>query len=489
MKEQEIGFEQIINSSPRTFSEKEKDLIKKAFDFSKQSHEGQKRKSGEPYFNHAFFTGFNLAKMNLDAETISAGLLHDVVEDAGVELEELKEMFGENIAFLVDGITKLGKIRYKGQERHVENLRKMFLAMAEDIRVVLIKMADRLHNMETLQYLKPDRQVDNAIETLEIYAPIANRLEMGELKGKLEDLAFKYVYPKDYAYVVAKTKERMDGLKQYLEELTPKIEEGLIKEGIKVVSVNARTKHLYSLFKKLSTEEVSGDFNKVYDLAAMRIIVNTIEECYATLGAIHRNWKPLPGKIKDYIAIPKPNGYQSIHTTVFGPEGRIIEIQIRTVKMHEEAENGIAAHWAYAEQGKPEGGGFSNQKKYSWIKQLKEWQNSITDSDEFMENLKIDFFKKRIFVFTPKGDVIDLPEGATPIDFAYAVHSDVGNHCAGAKVNEKMVALDRPLKNWDKVDIITARNKKPSEGWLDFAKTSHAKSKIRVALGMGKKDY
>ena len=480
-----LTMEDFLNEGGKSFDDADKKIIEKAFDFAKKAHEGQKRKSGEPYFIHAYNTGINLMKWGLDAETIAAGLLHDVAEDTSTGIDEIRKEFGENIAFLVDGVTKLGKIKYRGQEKNVENLRKMFLAMAEDIRVVLIKMADRLHNMQTLEYLSPNKQYEIALETLEIYAPIANRLEMGELKGTLEDLCFPYVYPEEYKRLLELSKEKYKGIQDLMEEIKPTIE----KEGIKPVSINSRTKHLYSLFKKLENPRTGGDFNNIHDLAAVRIVVNTVEECYAVLGIIHRMWKPLPGWIKDYIATPKPNGYQSIHTCVFGPDGIIFEVQIRTQKMHEEAENGIAAHWAYAEQGKKATGGLQNQKKYAWIKQLRDWQNGISDSDEFMENLKIDFFQDRIFVFTPLGEVIDLPEGATPIDFAYNVHTDIGNHCAGAKVSGKMVVLDTELKNWDIVEIITAKNKKPSTGWLDFAKTSQARSKIRVALGMGKKDH
>jgi len=484
-----LTIEDFLKEGEKDFNETDREIIEKAFDFAKKAHEGQKRKSGEPFFIHAYNTGVTLMKWGLDPETVCAGLLHDVAEDTPVGIKKIKEEFGENIAFLVDGVTKLGKIKYSGQEKNVENLRKMFLAMAEDIRVVLIKMADRLHNMRTLEYLMPDRRYAIALETLEIYAPIANRLEMGKLKGTLEDLCFPYVYPEEYKKLLEQSKERYKGVQDLVEKIKPIIEKELEKEGIQPVSIHSRTKHLYSLYKKLQTERIKGDFNKVFDFAAVRIIVGNIEECYATLGVIHRMWKPLPGLIKDYIAIPKPNGYQSIHTTVFGPDGVIFEVQIRTVKMHEEAENGIAAYWAYSEQGKKATGGLSGQKKYAWIKQLKDWQNSISDSNEFMENLKIDFFQDRIFVFTPKGEVIDLPEGATPVDFAYNIHTDVGNHCMGAKVGGKMVALNTILKNWDIVEIITAKNKKPSTGWLDFAKTSQARSKIRVALGMGKKDH
>jgi len=484
-----LTLAKFFEKSARNFSDQDLDVIERAFKFALISHEGQKRKSGQPYFTHCYATASNLLNWGLDAETIAAGFIHDVAEDTSIEIDEIRKKFGENIAFLVDGVTKLGKIRYSGQEKNVENLRKMFLAMAEDIRVVLIKMADRLHNIQTLKYLSSDKQYANALETLEIYAPIANRLEMGELKGSLEDLCFPYVYPEEYQKLLGQSKEKYQGIQELVEKIKPIIEKELAKEKIQPVSIHSRAKHLYSLYKKLQADRIQGDFSKIFDFAAVRIIVSTIEECYAVLGIIHRMWKPFPGLIKDYIAIPKPNGYQSIHTTVFGPDGIIFEVQIRTVKMHEESENGIAAHWAYAEQGKKATGGLSGQKKYAWIKQLKDWQNSISDSDEFMENLRIDFFQDRIFVFTPKGEVIDLPEGATPVDFAYSVHTDIGNHCTGTKVSGKMVALDTKLKNWDIVEIITAKNKKPSEGWLNFAKTAQARSKIRVALGLGKKDH
>jgi GTP pyrophosphokinase len=487
--EDKLTLENFFKEGAKEFNDADKQLIERAFNFAKKAHEGQKRASGDPYFIHAYNTALTLMGWKLDAETIVAGLLHDVAEDTPVGIENIKKEFGENVGFLVDGVTKLGKIKYHGKEDQAENLRKMFLAMAEDIRVVLIKLADRIHNMQTLQHLPPDKQMRIAKETLEIYAPLGYRLGMGELKGMLEDLCFPFVYPDEYKRLVKLLGNKFEETTRYLERVKPVLLEELALENIHPISIHARTKHIYSLWRKLKSKDVEDNLNRVYDIAAMRIVLNTVEECYHALGIIHKTWKPLPGKIKDYIAIPKPNGYQSIHTTVFALEGKIIEIQIRTAKMHEEAENGIAAHWAYGEQGKPEGGGTANLKKFSWVKQLKEWQNTVSGSDEFLESLKIDTFKDRIFVFTPKGDVIDLPDGATPIDLAYAVHTDIGNHCMGAKVNEKMVALDTKLKNWDIVEIITTKSKKPSEGWLAFAKTSQARSKIRVALGIGKKDH
>ncbi len=376
----------------------------------------------------------------------------------------------------MQGVTKLGKLRYQGMDRYLENLRKMFLAMAEDVRVVLIRLADRLHNMQTLSYVPEHKRERIARETLEIYAPLADRLGMGKLKGTLEDLAFPFISPGEYTALVKMVKNRLTAKETYLSKVKYKLGEELKKEGMKNVVMDARVKRLYSLHKKLC--KYNNNFDDIYDLVALRVIVNNLEECYLTLGTIHKLWKPLPGTIKDYIALPKPNGYQSIHTTVFCLDGEITEFQIRTAQMHEEAENGIAAHWAYAEQGKLKTGGRVT-KKIAWITQMREWQKETSGTVEFLESLKIDVFKNRIFVFTPKGDVIDLPDGATPVDFAYLVHSEVGNHCNGAKVNNKMVPLDYQLKNGERCEIITQKNKKPSKSWLDFVKTNYAKSRIK----------
>ncbi|HRY60021.1 MAG TPA: RelA/SpoT family protein [Patescibacteria group bacterium] len=490
--EEELNLENFFKNSPRDLTDEERAGISKAFEFAKKAHGNQKRLSGEPYFNHAYKTALQLLIWGLDFETIEAGFLHDVVEDTITTTEDLEKEFNKHVGFLVEGVTKLGKIKYRGreQESQTENLRKMFIAMAQDIRVVIIKLADRLHNMQTLNFLPKEKQKRIATETLEIYAPLSYRLGMGELRGILEDLCFPYVYPDQYRKLVSETGDQFKIIKGYLEKIKPYLISEIKKEGLTPFSVHARTKHLYSLWRKLQRPEYDGNIKKIYDLAAMRVVMNTVEECYTVLGVIHRIWKPLPGRIKDYIAIPKPNGYQSIHTTVFTTEGRIVEIQIRTVKMHEEAENGIAAHWAYSEQGKPESGVIVKQGKYAWVSQLKDWQGKIAGGgDEFIQSLKIDFFKDRIFVFTPKGEVINLPEGATPIDFAYSVHTDIGNHCTGVKINEKMKSLDTPLKNWDVVEIITMKNRKPSKDWLDIAKTAGARSKIRVALGIAKKEH
>ena len=460
----------------------EKTLIKSAYDLAHGAHRGQKRAGGEPYIGHPFSVALTLAKMNLDAETVAAALLHDVVEDTKFTINDIKEEFGENVAFLVSGVTKLDKIQYSGIETRVENLRKMFLAMAQDIRVVLIKLADRYHNMQTLGD-KPEEKDRKriALETLEVYAPIANRLGMGELKGQLEDMAFEYLNPEEFARLKNEVEEKYEAHKRYIEKLEPLLCEVLKKEKIFPLEINARTKHLYSLYKKLLRYQMN--FDKIHDLVAARIILNNVEDCYLALGVIHQTWKPAPGLIKDYIAMPKPNGYQSLHTSVFGPDGKITEIQIRTKDMHEKAENGIAAHWAYKEQ-KYNDSGYrkTNFKELAWVEQIREWQKAVRGSDEFFDLLKIDFFKDRIFVLTPKGDVFDLPEGATPVDFAYNIHSTVGHECVGAKVNGKIAPLDAKLESGDLVEILTQKNKKPSPDWLNFVKTNLAKDRIKSAV-------
>ena len=460
----------------------EKTLIKSAYDLAHGAHRGQKRAGGEPYIGHPFSVALTLAKMNLDAETVAAALLHDVVEDTKFTINDIKEEFGENVAFLVSGVTKLDKIQYSGIETRVENLRKMFLAMAQDIRVVLIKLADRYHNMQTLGD-KPEEKDRKriALETLEVYAPIANRLGMGELKGQLEDMAFEYLNPEEFARLKNEVEEKYEAHKRYIEKLEPLLCEVLKKEKIFPLEINARTKHLYSLYKKLLRYQMN--FDKIHDLVAARIILNNVEDCYLALGVIHQTWKPAPGLIKDYIAIPKPNGYQSLHTSVFGPDGKITEIQIRTKDMHEKAENGIAAHWAYKEQ-KYNDSSYrkTNSKELVWVEQIREWQKAVRGSDEFFDLLKIDFFKDRIFVLTPKGDVLDLPEGATPVDFAYNIHSTVGHECVGAKVNGKIAPLDAKLESGDLVEILTQKNKKPSPDWLNFVKTNLAKDRIKSAV-------
>ncbi len=462
-------------------------LIKRAYEYAAEAHAGQKRKSGEPYIVHPLAAALRLTEMRLDAKTIAAALLHDVCEDTACTPADIRKNFGDEIAFLVEGVTKLDKIRYKGTERTAESLRKMFLAIGEDVRVVLLKLVDRLHNMQTLSYLPPEKQRRIALETLEIYAPLAYRLGMKELSGQLEDLAFPYVYPKEYEWLIKTTKEKYEEWEAYVKKIKPALAEELTHEGIRFLDIHARAKHYYSLYKKLLKYDM--DIEKITDIIALRVIVPTIEDCYGTLGAIHKIWRPMPQKIKDYIALPKPNGYRSLHTTVFGPDDHSIEIQMRTPEMHEEAEHGIAAHWAYSEfkRHKQEAyakeiASFINQKKFLWLKQLREWQKEFEKPDEFLESLKIDFFKHRIFVLTPKGDAFDLPEGATPVDFAYHVHTDIGNSAVGARINGKMTSLDHPLKNGDVVEILTQKNKKPSSDWLGFVKSVQARKKISAIV-------
>ena len=455
-------------------------LIAKAYEFARMAHEGQNRFSGEQYFAHPCNVAKTLAEMDTDTNTIVAGLLHDVCEDGAATPEDIAKEFGKEVAFLVEGVTKLGKLKYKGEERYAENLRKMFIAMAEDIRVVLIKLADRLHNMKTLEYVPEYKRKRIADETLEIYAPLSDRLGMWRLKGILEDLAFPYSFKEQYQELFPKVQNRLAKKEAYLAKIKNKLKKELAEQGIEVTKIDSRVKHIFSIYKKLK-EYGDNDIENINDLVAARIIVKNVGDCYAALGIIHKFWTPVPGKVKDYIALPKPNGYQSLHTTVFCDDGEMTEFQIRTEKMDYEAKYGIAAHWAYAEAGKPKAGAKVG-KKLEWIRQISEWQHEVSGSKEFIDSLKIDVFKDRIFVFTPKGAVIDLPDGATPIDFAYSVHSEIGNHCNGAKINGKMASLDSQLKNGDVCEIIAAKNKKPSSSWLNFVKTNYARSRIKAAL-------
>ncbi|MBI2046103.1 MAG: bifunctional (p)ppGpp synthetase/guanosine-3',5'-bis(diphosphate) 3'-pyrophosphohydrolase [Parcubacteria group bacterium] len=457
------------------------ELLTKAYHFSKQAHVGQKRFSGEPYFNHAFATAYKLAELGMDTETIAAGLLHDTIEDGEATEEILKKEFGDDIAFLVEGVTKLGKLRYQGIERHTESLRKLFFAVAKDIRVLIIKLADRFHNVQTLAHVREEKQNRIALETLEIYAPFANRLGMGELKGALEDAAFPFAYPEQYKNITEQLRDRKNIKRKHLEKINRTLQKELAAHGITDFKTDYRIKHTYSTYQKLLKKE--KDIEKIYDIAALRIIVGSVEECYKTLGIIHSLWRPLPGRIKDYIAFPKPNGYQSIHTTIFTGDGDIVEIQIRTEVMHQEAEYGIAAHFAYKEGDIAASDGNALNKRLRWVKQLSEWQKQVHESKEFLEHLRMDFFQHRVFVFTPEGDVIDLPENASPIDFAYAIHSDIGNHASGAKVNGKFTSLDTQLKNGDIVEIIVKKSSMPNQKWLQYVKTTLARKQIRSALG------
>ena len=461
------------------------DLIQRAYSFAEKAHKGQKRKSGEPYFNHCLKTAEELARWKLDETTIAAGLLHDVIENTDYTVGDIEREFGSDVKHLVEGVTKLGTVKYRGVETQVENLRKLILAMAEDIRVILIKLADRLHNMRTLGALPPAKQKRIALETMEIYAPLAYRLGMQKISGELEDLSFPYVYPTEYRWLLANVKGRYEKREAYLMKIRPLVLKALKENRIEPVAIDFRAKRYASLYKKLLRYEM--DIDKIHDLVAFRIIVKTIEDCYAALGVIHNLWPPVPGRIKDYIAMPKPNGYRSIHTTIICTEGEFVEFQIRTDQIHQEVENGIAAHWAYVETKGTKNyskrfATLATNKEIAWVEQLRAWQKQFTDPKEFIDSLKIDFLKDRIFAITPKGEVIDLPQGATPVDFAYHVHTDVGNECVGAKVNGKIVPLDYELHSSDIIEILTQKNKKPSPSWLEFVKTATAKGHIRDTL-------
>jgi len=460
-------------------NKKDAELITRAYDFAKLKHEGQQRANGDPYFIHVFETAKIIANLGMDTQTIAAGLLHDTLEDTPTEEKELEEKFGNDIVFLVSGVTKLGTLKYRGHERHVESLRKFFIAMASDLRVVVIKFADRLHNLRTLEYLREDKRKRIALESIEVYAPLANRLGMGKFKGELEDAAFPYAYPEEYAKLENILKEKIDIYQKNITDIREILEKELVKNKIKVLEIDDRIKHKYSLYKKLQKHDM--DIDKIYDIVALRVVVGNIEGCYRVLGLVHSIWKPLPGRIKDYIAVPKLNGYRSIHTTVFVGPGRFAEIQIRTRDMHREAAYGVAAHFTYKEKKgkKMEDSG----SKLKWIEELKNFNETLSDKPHsLIEHLKMDFFSDRIFIFTPKGDVVDLPEDSSPIDFAYAIHSDLGDHISGAKINGKMSQIFSQLKNGDIVEIMDKKDARPSGKWLGYTKTTTAKRHIRVYL-------
>ena len=476
-----ITIEQIIEAVKEYNPDANVKKIREAYEFAAMAHAGMKRQSGEDYIQHSLATSLNLAKLRLDTPSIIAGLLHDVPEDTSYTLEDIKKKFGKEVVKLVEGITKLGTLKYRGLERYAENLRKMFLAMAEDIRVILIKFADRMHNLETLEHLRPDKRKRIALETLEIYAPIALRLGMGEMKGNLEDLAFPYVYPKEYAWVKKEAENKLKVEFKFIEKIKKIMQKELQAEGIEYISIHGRVKHIYSLYRKMLTRD--KDIDKIYDLIAIRVVVKDIPECYRVLGLVHKKWKPLKGRVKDYIAQPKPNGYQSLHTTVFAEKGKIVEFQIREQKMHDLAEFGIAAHWKYKESDIKK----LTKEKAIWIDGLKDIQKKFQDDSKYLSEIKVEVFQNRIFVFTPRGDVIDLPENSTPVDFAYHIHTDVGNKCSGALINDEMNSLDTPLKSGDVIEILINKNrKKPNPDWLDFVKTNVAKDKIKYYLNKQK---
>lgn len=457
------------------------ELLEKAYQVSSTAHEGQQRNSGEPYIIHPVEVAIILADMELDMTALVAALLHDTIEDTTCTYETLKAEFGTTVAELVDGVTKLGKIPFTSkEEQQVENLRKMFVAMAKDIRVILIKLADRLHNMRTLKYMTEGKQIEKARETLEIYAPLAHRLGISKIKWELEDLCLRYLDPKGYYDLVEKVAYKRKEREAYISEIVKTLKEKTEELGLENVQVDGRPKHFYSIYRKMVDQ--GKTIEQIYDLFAFRIIVNTVQDCYALLGLVHELYKPIPGRFKDFIAMPKPNMYQSLHTTLIGPEGKPFEVQIRTWDMHRVAEVGIAAHWKYKEVGKDGGKDTiakDSENKFAWLRQLLEWQKDTRDESEFMETLKIDLFTDEVFIFTPKGDVLNLPVDSTPIDFAYSIHSAIGNKMIGAKVNGKMVPIDYTLQNGDIIEILTSSTMHgPSRDWLKIVKSSQARNKI-----------
>jgi len=450
-------------------------LVEKAYNYSVQAHSGQLRESGESYITHPLGVAMILTELELDLVTIIAGLLHDVVEDTDITLEEIRNEFGDEVAALVDGVTKLSRLDFTSkEEQQAETLRKMFIAMAQDIRVVLIKLADRTHNLRTLRYLNTSKQKEIARETLEIYAPLAHRLGIYMIKWELEDLAFRYMQPSDYFQLVDKLAKKRRERENFINRIIWILQDYLSEASIEA-EIQGRPKHLFSIYNKMKTQ--GKDLNEIYDLTAIRIIVDTVKDCYHTLGIVHTIWKPIPGRFKDFIAMPKPNMYQSLHTTVFAAENELAEIQIRTWDMHRTAEYGIAAHWRYKEKLKDSG---EVDDKLTWLRQLLEWQHDYRDARDFIKDLKGDLFTDEVFVFTPRGDVIDLPAGSVTLDFAYKIHTDIGNQCTGARVNGRLVPLDYQLKTGDMVEVITSKHGSPSRDWLKLVKTSHAKNKIRT---------
>ena len=477
----EVLYKELINSVLKYHPSTDISMIEKAYKVASEAHEGQKRKSGEPYIIHPLCVAIILADLELDKETIVAGLLHDAVEDTWMTYEEVEKEFGSEVALLVDGVTKLGQLSYSADKVEVqaENLRKMFLAMAKDIRVILIKIADRLHNMRTLQYMRPEKQQEKARETMDIYAPIAMRLGISKIKVELDDLSLKYLKPDVYYDLVHKVALRKSEREQFVGAIVKEVKKHMDDANIKA-QVDGRVKHFFSIYKKMVNQDKTID--QIYDLFAVRILVDTVKDCYAALGVIHEMYKPIPGRFKDYIAMPKPNMYQSLHTTLIGPNGQPFEIQIRTYEMHRTAEYGIAAHWKYKESSDGKAPvGKSEEEKLNWLRQILEWQRDMSDNKEFMSLLKndLDLFADSVYCFTPQGDVKTLPSGSTPVDFAYSVHSAVGNKMVGARVNGKLVPIEYEIKNGDRIEIITSQNSQgPSRDWLKLVKSTQAKNKI-----------
>ena len=479
-----MDIETLLERLPNHLSRDDRELIKRAYELAEAAHEGQTRASGEPYVQHCLAVAQILTELGMDGPTIAAGLLHDTVEDSAISVEDLRQDFGDEVAKLVNGVTKLeeiGKLSHLGrrelEDKEAENLRKMFLAMVDDVRVVLIKLADRLHNMRTLGALPPERQRRFARETLEIFAPLANRLGIWRIKWELEDLGFRYLAPSKYKEIAALIDERRADRERYIARVVEILQRKLREEGIKA-EVTGRPKHIYSIYKKM--ERKGLPFEKIYDVRGVRIIVDTVKDCYAALGIVHSLWRPIPGEFDDFIATPKDNMYQSLHTSVVTDDGKTLEVQIRTQDMHRTAELGIAAHWRYKEGTKYDP---VFEAKIAWLRSLMEWRQEVTDAQEFVNALKSDVFQDRVYTFTPKGDIVDLPVGSTPIDFAYHIHTEIGHRCRGAKVNDRIVPLNYQLKNGDRVEILTSKRGGPSRDWLNphlgYVKTSRARQKIR----------
>ncbi|MFR0823358.1 MAG: RelA/SpoT family protein [Clostridia bacterium] len=480
--EKKFTIEDILNKMKKNNRKTDVKLITKAYLFAKEKHGEQLRKSGEPYIIHPLQVAYTLAELGLDDSTICAALLHDVVEDTDITHQDLVNQFGSEIADMVDGVTKLSKLNYESvEEEQVENYRKMFLAMGKDIRVIMIKLADRLHNMRTLKYLSRDRQIANAKETMELYAPLANRMGIYSLKWELEDLGFKYLYPEEYREIVEGIDRKREERLEFIDRIEEQIKQELKKQKIDA-QINGRAKHLYSIYRKMKRDNCTLD--QIYDLFALRIIVNSVKDCYAALGVVHELYNPMPGRFKDYIAVPKPNLYQSLHTTLIGEKGTPFEVQIRTWDMHRIAEYGIAAHWAYKEASFSKGKKANVQvsdDKLAWLRETLEWQKDMQDPQEFLNTLKTELFEDEVYVFTPRGDIKVLPRGSTPIDYAYSIHAEIGHHMTGCKINSKMMPIITKLHNGDIVDIITSDNAKgPSRDWLKFIKSSTAKNKIQA---------
>lgn len=452
------------------------DLIKKAYVYSAKAHQGQVRKSGEPYLMHPLEVSGMLADMKLDEYAICAGILHDTVEDTNATVTELEQLFGKQVAEIVDGVTKLSNIPYNtAYEKHAENFRRMLVAMAKDIRVILVKLADRLHNMRTLEHMKPHKQERIAKETLEIYAPLANRLGIYWMKAALEDLCLKYLHPKDYQDISDKLKQNAKLHEGWIDEIKSVLQKKMEEGGVPC-EVQGRIKHVYSIWRKLKAQGI--EFDQVHDIIAFRLVTDSVGHCYQALGLCHAAWRPVPGRFKDLIAMPKPNGYKSLHTTVIGPDVQRVEIQIRTHEMHEVAEQGIAAHWAYKE-GKP---ATKDDEQFGWLRQLMEWQKELTDPTDFIATVKVDLFSDEVYVFTPKGEVRELKRGSTPVDFAYLIHTEIGHHCVGARVNGRIVPLRYRLKNGDTVEIMTSPTQRPNKDWLNFVRTARARTRINAYL-------